>query len=169
MKKVIILILFTILLTGCGTFNLDGFVMPDDLEFLAVVESLDTPEKICTYMKENFKWVSHFSAYSPYQMWLANTKTKAGDCNDFSAFAVWVAHYHGYEVYQIRVKLSLFRYHLLGVFVEGGFYTSSSNMFYYPWLCNSFGDVVKVHYNNSPSYIVYDYNNNVIEEGKNGR
>ena len=44
--------------------------MPDDLEFLEVVESLDTPEKICGYMKENFTYKLHpFYAPDPYTFW----------------------------------------------------------------------------------------------------
>lgn len=48
MKKILVLMLITtLLLSGCGTFNLNEFVMPDDVEFLATIESLNTPEKIC--------------------------------------------------------------------------------------------------------------------------
>jgi len=88
MKKIILLILILILLTGCGIFNLNGWICPDDGEFLAVIEELDTPQKIGDYMLENFTYEAHnFYAPDPYTLW----KTKKGDCNDFSTFGVFIA------------------------------------------------------------------------------
>lgn len=159
------IMIFLTSLTGCGLFNLTDWVMPDDKEFIAIIETLNTPKKVCKYMEDNFEWKLHWSSYSPYQMWLANVKFKAGDCNDMSCFAVFVAHWHGYEVYQIYIVDTSFYSHLLGVFVENGGYTSSSNTEYYSWVCESFEDVVNIHRNNYISYKVYDYENNLIEVG----
>jgi len=164
MKRLFILILLTVFLSGCGIFNLNGFIMPDDLDFLAVVESLDTPEKICGYMKDNFIYKYHsLYAPNPYTLW----KTKEGDCNDFSTFGVFVANYHGYTTYQIDIKFNnKIMNHYLAVYVENNGYTFSSNMEYYPWICESFIDVIKCYTNNLKSYKVYDYDMNLIEEGK---
>ena len=138
--KRLILIIFLIVLTGCGVFNLDGFIIPDDPEFLTVVESLDTPVRICQYMQENFTYkLYRYAAFSPYMLW----KTQKGDCNDFSTFAVFCADWHGYKTCQIRIffKDSLMR-HSLGVFVENGKYTYSSNRTYHPINVDTFEEIV---------------------------
>ena len=173
MKYIIIIILFLglVLLTGCGIFNLSGFVMPDDLEFLAVIESVNTPKKICNYMEGNFEWELHVLNYSPYQMWLANTRTKAGDCNDMSCWAIFAANWHGYETYQIWVFFKgAIVSHLLGVFVENGKYTYSNNQYYHPIYVDNFSDIVEHYFNGIEKelshYKVYNYNNDIIEEGR---
>jgi len=168
MKKalLIIFILSIIFLAGCGIFNLNYFVMPDDAEFLALITGLDTPEKICRYMQENFAWEYHFSNYSPYQLWLANTKTKAGDCNDFACFGVFVAHWHGYETYQITIKLKGQNIgHALAVYVEDNKYTYSTNEFYCPIFADSFKEIIIDcgAENLYSSYKVYDYAMKVVE------
>jgi len=169
MKRLFVLILLTIFLSGCGIFNLNGWIIPDDLEFLAVVESLDTPQKICAYMKENFTYKEHlFYAPDPYTFW----QLKEGDCNDFADFARFVANYHGYETYQILIyfKGTLLG-HALGVFKENGGYSYSNIKAYYPIYADTFKEVVE-HWEKSQSeyevkyYKVYDYDNNLIEEGK---
>ena len=140
----IFLLILTIFLTGCGVFNLNGFIMPDDTEFLTVVESLDTPVKICEYMKENFTYKTHiFYSPDPYTLWL----TQEGDCNDFSTFAVFIADWHGYETYQIDIsfKNTLMR-HYLGVFVENK-YNYSSNKAYHPISVDSFEEIVSDYIN----------------------
>ena len=144
MRKLILILILTVFLSGCGVFNLNGFIMPDDMEFLAVVESLDTPKKICQYMK-NFTFKYHtFYAPSPYTLW----KIREGDCNDFSTFAVFIADYHGYETYQIIVRFKgTLVAHYLGVFVEDG-YTYSSNQTYHPINVNTFEEIVSDYIRN---------------------
>jgi len=166
MKKVIILILFTILLTGCGTFNLDGFVMPDDLEFLMVVQTFDTPEKIANYMEDNFTYkLFRYANFSPYNLW----KNREGDCNDFACFGTFVANYHGYETYQIKIwykDASLT--HRIGVYRED-IYSFTDTVYYY-YGFKTFKDIVEESGYHTGfrwrSYKVYDYENNLIEEGK---
>jgi len=165
MKRLFVLILLTIFLSGCGIFNLNGFIMPDDLEFLVVVESLDTPEKICDYMKENFTYKEHlFYAPDPYTFW----QLKEGDCNDFADFARFVANYHRYETYQILISFkNTLLQHALGVFVENDKYTYSNNKAYKPIYADTFKEVIE-HWEKSQSeyevkyYKVYDYENNLI-------
>jgi len=164
MKKLIILLIISLLfLSGCGIYNLNGFIMPDDLEFLAVVESLDTPEKISKYMKENFTYESHSFYIDPYTLW----KIKKGDCNDFSTFATYIAHYHGYETWEIRIiyeKTS----HRLGVYKEGNYLTFTSNQYYYTNYYNNFLNIVNSyclsHNKVWKSYEVYKYNVEMIKE-----
>ena len=56
MKKIISLIIVLIFLTGCsGLYNLNNFVLPDDSEFLVLIEELDTPQRICQYMIDNLE------------------------------------------------------------------------------------------------------------------
>ena len=169
MKKVLILILLlTIFLSGCGIFNLNGWIMPDDIEFLAVVESLDTPEKICTYMKENFTYKTHLIyAPDPYTFW----KIKEGDCNDFETFARYVANYHNYETYQIKIyfKDTLVK-HILAIYKENYKYTYSNIKAYNPIYTNTFKEVISHYFKTCfeyelQKYKVYDYENNLVEEG----
>ena len=56
MKKTILIVslIMSLIVSGCGLFNLSGFVIPDDTEFITVIENLNTPEKISDYMVENF-------------------------------------------------------------------------------------------------------------------
>ncbi|GAH59975.1 unnamed protein product, partial [marine sediment metagenome] len=99
-KKIILIIsiLSIIFLTGCGGFfNFDGWIWPDDLEFIAMIEGLKTPSDIGNYMIENFTGEEHlFYELDPYTLW----KIKKGDCSDFANFGRFAAHWHGYETYQ---------------------------------------------------------------------
>jgi len=170
MKKLFISILLIILListSGCGLFNLDGWVIPDDAEFLALIEELDTPEKICQYMLDNFKIEEHpYKSLTPYQLYL----TQKGDCNDFSAFSTFIANYHGYETYQILIIFYpyVFGYsvgHTIGVFKEKDCYTISEGQFYLGRCQKTFMEIVNFNYQEDwASYTVYDYWNNIVEQ-----
>jgi len=171
--KILSSLLIIVLLVGCSPlYNLSNFNMPNDLEFIAMIEEENTPEKFCIYMQENYEWELHFLNYSPYQMWLANLKTKTGDCTDMSCAIVFAMNYHKYETYQIYImfKHSIWG-HILGVFVEDNKYTYSSNQYYHPIYANSFREIVNDYFTYQPkelkSYTVYDYNNNIIERRNN--
>jgi len=166
-KKIALLIIALILLSGCGIYNLSNFVLPDDLEFLAVVESLNTPEKISEYMQENFEYkYQPLKALSPYQLW----KSKYGDCNDMACFGHWVANYHGIETYQIEIKLkNSFETHWLAVYVEGDYYSFTDNQIYF-YGYKTFREIVEKSCNDNicyewTSYKVFDYGMKVIESG----
>lgn len=170
MKIFILFLTLTILLSGCSILNLADFVLPDDINFINTIKELDTPEKICSYMKENFTYKKNlFYNPDPYTLW----QTKKGDCNDFSTFATFVANYHGYETYQIKIyyQNSVFN-HFLAIYKENGLYNFSTNRSYYPVNYDNFSDIVKFNseqvYNAYgylwSSYIVYDYNMNIVEK-----
>jgi len=172
MKKVILLFIIgaiLILLTGCGIFNLNGWICPDDGEFLAVIEELDTPQKIGDYMLENFTYEAHnFYAPDPYTLW----KTKKGDCNDFSAFGVFVANYHGYETYQIEIFYRGTIYsHRIAIYVEEGMSFTDNGYYFNNWgnWFNTFKEIVDFDCSELPDnltlkkYIVYNYWNNIVE------
>lgn len=173
MKKVILSIIILIfLVTGCGMFNPNSFVMPDDIDFLNIVESLQTPKEICQYMLDNFGYEDHpYKTLTPYELFLS----KKGDCNDFSLFAVFMADWHGYETYQILIKFysHVFGYtmgHTIGIFKEGGCYSISEGRFYIggPGRCKkTFREVVDFNYPEDwwEYYIVYDYDMNIVEQG----
>ena len=164
--KIILIILVLVLLTGCGIYDLTNFVLPNDEEFTSIILGLDTPQKICNYMEENFEYKLAWTAYSPYQMWILNTK--AGDCNDYSTFAIFVSNYHGYEVYQILIYYDNGTSHMLGVFVEGKF-TYSDVWVYHPVQVDTFREIVEHHCYISDrkfkSFKVYDYNMGIINRG----
>ncbi len=167
MKKtlLIISILSIIFLTGCGFFNLSNFVLPDDIRFLITIQTLNTPEKVCNYMKNNFEYKAH-PIYSPdpYTLW----RIKKGDCNDMSTFGVFVANYHGYETYQIHIfyKRTLVS-HYIAVYVEGDEMSFSDNWVYIPMQKDSFAEIVDydcwLQERELKNYIVYDYENNEVE------
>lgn len=116
----------TLTLTGCGIYNINSFVLPDDLEFIQTIEQLDTPEKICQYMFFNFKYeLQKYGVKTPYELW----KTKKGDCNDFSKWVEFVGSYHGYETYQMRLIKEGIN-HWLGIFKIEGKYYYTDNQFY---------------------------------------
>jgi len=158
MKKLLILfILLTIFLSGCGCglYNLNSFILPDDIEFLALIQELDTPQKIGDYMLENFTYEINSILLNPDQLFV----TKKGNCDDFSFFATYIANFNGYETYQILIEFPSEKYHMIGVFKEGNYYNISENTLYIESLCQSFKEIMNFHlYRGWLSYIVYDYN-----------
>ena len=167
MKKIILFLILIIFLSGCSVFDLNNFVLPNDIEFIKTIETLDTPEKICNYMKDNFTYKPSVSYnLDPYQLWL----TKKGDCNDFCSFAIFIANYHNYVTYQIHIYFKkTFIKHVLAVYLENNQYTYSNNKAYYPLYVSSFDEIIS-HYFNFPIeyeldyYKVFDYNMNLIKE-----
>lgn len=166
-KLIILLILSTFLLSSCGICNLNNFTLPNDSEFLTLVQELDTPEKICQYMQDNFKYEPHISnILTPYELYLI----KKGDCDDFSNFAIFIANYHNYETYQIKIFYSdTIYYHVIAVFKENGKYNFSDNQYYFPLEFANFREIVNYDSNylvfkNWSKYIVYDYWNDVVEQ-----
>jgi len=162
MKKLLILLILLILfLTGCSIYNLNTFVLPDDAEFIALVQELDTPEKIGDYMLENFTYKPNSMLLNPYQLFV----TKNGNCDDFSLFITYIAHRHNYETYQILIEFPLGKYHMIGVFKEGNYYNISENTLYIECFCNNFKEIMNFYlYRDWISYIVYDYNMKIIEQ-----
>jgi len=167
MKKIILSIIILIFLTGCsGVYNLNIFVSPNDFGFSTLIEELDTPEKICQYMADNFETENHDVILTPYQLYI----TRKGDCDDFSAFAIFIANYHGYETYQILMLYPkpiypVDTWHAIAVYKEYNYFTVSENQWYWDWVY--FGDFRSIMnvFNGWTKYIVYDYNNNIVEQG----
>jgi len=170
MKKIILSIVILIFLAGCsGLYNLSNFVLPNDPEFLNLIEELNTPKKTCQYMPDNFEYESNSIALSPHQLFII----KKGDCDDFKNWAIYFPNYHGYKVYQILIEFPFLeheeeeRYHMIGVFKEGGYYNISENMLYVECLCKDFREIMDFYlYRGWISYIVYDYKMNFVEQGE---
>jgi len=170
MKKVILSLIvgFTLIfLSGCGIFNLNGWILPDDGEFLACIEKLDTPQKIGNYMLENFTYKVHdFTAQSPYELFLS----KKGDCDEFAKFGVFIADYHGYETFIIHIFDNSLYSHMVAVYNEDIWY-SFTNSRYYRCGFDDFREIVEYVYHitdrNWRKYKVYNYWNDVIEIGYN--
>ncbi|MBA7552545.1 hypothetical protein ES705_45113 [subsurface metagenome] len=167
MKKalLIISILSIIFLTGCGIFKIDGWIWPeDDLEFMDMVEELNTPQKVSDYMMENFEYELHnLWTPTPYFLW----KRGKGDCNDFATFGVFIAHYHGYETYQIIISyIDASTKHMIAVYVEEELSFTDNRSYHYGF--DSFREIVEFDCKYFPDkeikkYIVKDYENNIIE------
>ena len=172
MKKIILSIIILIFLTtGCsGLYNLSDFILPDDSEFLNVIENLNTPKEICQYMLDNFGYEVHpYKTFTPHELFL----NKSGDCNDFSLFAIYVANYHGYESYQILITFYDWAFgcpmkHTIGVFKEEGGYSISEGKYYiggFGRYRKTFREIVDWNYSEDwKSYTVYDYDMNIVEE-----
>jgi len=170
MKKVILSIVILIFLAGCnGLYNISNFILPNDPEFLILIEELDTPKKTCQYMQDNFEYENNSIALSPYQLFLI----KKGDCDDFKNWAIYFPNCHGYETYQILIEFPSYEYeddgyHMIGVFKEGDYYNISENMLYIECFCKCFEEIMNFHlYRGWISYIVYDYKMSFIEQGYN--
>ena len=167
MKRIIPLVIILILLTGCsGLYNISNFVLPDDLEFLVLREELDTPKKTCQYMDDNFECENNSITLDPYKLFVL----KKGNCDDFSLFTVWIANYNGYEAYQIFMEFPFWVYetsagHVIGVFKEGNFYNISDTTSYIKCNCETFKEIMEL-YPDYNSYIVYDYDMNIIKKEK---
>lgn len=166
MKKTILAILILILLTGCsGLYGLNSFVLPDDGEFLALVEELDEPRKIGRYMLDNFTYVPHgLYTPGPYILW----QIQEGDCNDFATFGVFIANYHGYETYQIIIyyKDTVYK-HALAIYKENNLYNFSDNQYYILIGAIDFKEIVEYDKyltgKDWSKYIVYDFDMNIVK------
>lgn len=167
MKKLLIFfILFTLFLSGCGLYNLNYFVLPNDAEFLALVQELDTPEKIGNYMLDNFTYKLHIlNILTPYQLYI----TKKGDCNDFATFGIFIADYHGYETYQIKIFNETSLRHYIAVYKEYSNYSITDNQYYFSGF-RTFKEIVNfdseymIPNRKWLKYIVYDYWNNIVKQ-----
>jgi len=164
MKKIILLFIIIIFLTvGCVRFNPDDYIIPDDGGFIAVINSLYTPYDIGNYMEENFTYEIHdFTAQTPYELYLS----KKGDCDEFSAFGVFVANHHGYETYQIEIFDNTFYQHYIAVYNEDIWLSITDNRYYY-FGFSDFEEAVDyvcfIRNKIWTKYIVYDYWNNIVE------
>ena len=72
--------------------------------FTEVVNRLDTPEKLLTYMKENFK----FKYYEGHISYPSEEffHIKEGDCKNLATFGSYILKQHGYDVKIMCLKLS---------------------------------------------------------------
>lgn len=158
MKKIIGLILIMLMLSGCGLYDLESFVMPDDTEFMKVIESLDTPEKIGSYMLANFTPLEiNQVCYKPYEMFYYKT----GDCSDYSDFSAFVANHHGYEVYQMLIVFEDAA-HLITVLKINGKYNYIDWWNYFEVETEKIGNVLNNWYG-VKGYRVFDCSGNLIE------
>jgi len=158
--------MFMLFLSGCGICNLNNFVLPDDVEFLALIQELDTPEKIGDYMLNNFTYKFHnFYAPDPYILW----QTKEGDCNDFATFGMFIANHHNHETYLIKIFNETSLRHYIAVYVENNGFSITDNQYYYFGFSNfkeivNFDSEYMIPNRKWSKYIVYDYDMNIIEQ-----
>jgi len=152
-RKYFLVISFLILamfLSGCGItspattidyefFDENGGMDVYDPMFVNLLEELDTPRKIVSYMKENFTFDGHsveYETWTPYELYLY----EYGVCRDFAAFGCYFAHYHGYETYNVVLWYSDDYCHAIAVYVdENGYYNFSSNSAYFYHDCPDTG------------------------------
>lgn len=169
MKKIILSIIILILLTGCsGLYSLNDFILPNDMGFLTLIKELNTPEKICQYMQDNFTFELNTSLLDPYQLYI----TRKGDCNDFAIFGVFFANCHNYETYQIAIFDEDIRYnHCLAIYKENNLYNFSDSQHYFTINAISFKEIVEYDYclmdKKWIKYKVYDFDMNIVEIGYN--
>ena len=96
-------------LAGCGgvipspttsTVPENGGMEQYDSKFVSLVENLNTPEKIETWLENNISYKKHDGKYTPYEFYLK----KEGDCGDYTTFICYVLHHHSYEVSRMRIS-----------------------------------------------------------------
>lgn len=171
MKIILLLIIILTFLAGCGSiYDLNNFILPDDIEFIRLVEELNTPKKICQYMLDNFTFKSYpYICLTPYQLYII----KKGDCNDYANFAIFIAHYHDYETYQIIMFFLNDTYrHSIAVYKED-LYSFSDNGYYFTGKYNytTFLEIAEydcyLRDKKYLKYVVYDYDMNIVETGYN--
>ncbi|MBA7580991.1 hypothetical protein ES708_22890 [subsurface metagenome] len=183
-KKLLILSLIAALLISLLTGCLDGlYVFPNDSiisgsgmyeydeQFVNVIEQLDTPQKICDYMYDNFTYKICLGTSTPYEFYLDGL----GDCSEYTNFAAVIAHYHGYEVYQLHIAYPFIAFttlsHVMPVYKIGNSYVYSDISFYINKFFPNFRElVVSEAIRQSKTwvdYIVYSWDRaEIIEEGK---
>ena len=110
----------------------------DNPEFINLVNTLDSPKKICQYMEDNFYYKEIIGPHSPYQTYLS----KEGDCGDHAVFTCAIANFHGYECYYIMMHWTCGGCHANTVYNMGGYYTYSNNWVYYGQRFNSIEECV---------------------------
>jgi len=172
MKKLFILfILLTLFLSGCNIYNLNFFTIPDDIEFIALIQKLDTPMKIADYMTDDFEYEEHpYIVLTPYELY----NIKKGDCTDFATFAQFIAHFHGYETYLAKINYSDYIHgHCITIYNINGYYHFSDNQYYTSTGYSKFRDIIEADARICQidktwiSYIIYDYDMNIVEKGTN--
>jgi hypothetical protein len=123
-------------------------------------------------MKDNFTHKANpYTTKTPYEVYL----TKTGDCNDFATFGLFIANYHEITTYNIIISYENTSVkHSIAIYDEGNTYSFSDNMYFY----EGFSDFKEIVISDSitikqingyiwSSYIVYDYNMNLISSGFN--
>ena len=161
------LIMCLIVCTGCKILNISDWVAPDDLDFIILVDELNTPEKISDYMMDNFKYGFVKGLITPYELYL----TKVGNCNDFAYFGRWIAHYHDYSTYWIRIFFTTgTSRHIIQIYVEGE-YNYSTNQKYCPIQADTFRGCVLdyiLYYSKKEleKFDVYNYQGVLIENSE---
>jgi hypothetical protein len=101
LKIVLSFLAIVAILTSCSGIQLDTEY---SLVFSELVIQLDTPEKLVTYMRDNFTEVWHEGhiSYSPEVFF----SIKEGGCKELATFGSYVLDQHGYEVKIMCIKLS---------------------------------------------------------------
>lgn len=169
MKKLIAILIISIILSGCilpesiiPFSHLQDFDLPNDAKFIRTIKLLDTPKKICLYMEENFlAGENPEKDYTPYEMY----QIKQGNCANFACFAAFVANYHGYDTYLIYMLISTpwiekDQAHLITVYKINKYYAYSDFAYYFDGLKNI--DDIMDNYSWF-RYNIYDCDMNIIE------
>ena len=109
MKKLFVLgivLFFCLFFVGCS-WIITPTIIPDnggmdeyDPQFISLLNELDTPSKLMSYLKDSTQYVTHIGRYTPYEFFLK----KEGDCADYSIFSCYVLHYHDYNVYSVYIE-----------------------------------------------------------------
>jgi len=180
MKRLILIVLIICLcvfvlvcLIGCvpdapDLYNMNDFILPNDMAFINVVKELQSARQICQYIHDNFTYKAHlFYGLSPYELYL----TKEGDCNDFSTFAVFILTFHDKTAYQIRIFCKhLSTTHYITAFYNGDKLEYIDNWSYLEIAADSFEEIVKdaclIRKWDWKKYVVYNYNMEIVEMKK---
>ena len=139
-------------------------ILPDN-GFTELVYKLDMPVKISEWLTENITYKANLIIQlTPYQLY----KSREGDCSDMSGFGEFIADYHGYTTWEIKIWYSDTQTtHKIVVYQEEKLSYMDNWLYVYGF--DTFLEIVwdddRMNQYNWESYRVYDYENNIIERG----
>lgn len=164
-----------LLSTGCGStgdyYDLSDWSPPSDAAFSSFVNSMNTPEKIKSWIGSNCTHqVSYETVKSPYEFW----DTKIGDCSEAAALCSYVGHENGYTTYQTYILYTDDKAHRICIYKSGDSYgytsfhgTGSEKSTFSGYLFRDFEECVVnwdgISDHTVTSYAVYDWDGNRIE------
>ena len=107
----IIVIVASLFLTGCGTLNqqiindarMEAQNVKEAQSFSAVVQRLDTPQKVYDWMSTNIVYRSDQGPEDEFRDAETTFKLGYGDCDDYAKFADYVLSKHGYSTTLVSI------------------------------------------------------------------
>jgi hypothetical protein len=95
-----------ILLFPSSEAKADDFALPEGIVLDVLAQRLSTPEKLESFMKKHFRFMSDRAQFGIEEYWQTPKELlthSAGDCEDFALFAQAILSRNGYRVFLLSV------------------------------------------------------------------